>query len=498
MPKDPGDLSLATPTIAGKGGRFASGSRKWWIILLTSFAILTGAACWWRSTPAPPRWVDIRKGDGSILSIATGRDPDGNEIVVAGGYCRTDDTGRDLRVVCYDASNGHVRWETQDSRALPNMMIHPILAIDSSGDVLVGWETAAVLLGENKLVSKYSGRTGKVLWDWKVERIVTGSSMTAVPVPDRNGGLWVSAIQATPGEYRRSIAALDPKTGAVLWQQDLNRARDGFDRPANIHHLRDGGAMLVIPPRSGEKRFPWLIQHRSITGGLNWNYEILRDNDRAFPSVTSCVDESNGQMILSWITSFGTPGHPEIAALDLTTGKERWFAIDPLSGDPNSAGMDTLALDRDGTPTLWGRYVKETTRTKWWLWSWQNGIPLPMRQSETIEHPLRISVSTIDGSLVKRERLARGNEIITEKLTKPGFEEVSAVILRSMRGRDKTSDQSQQESWRAVQIDSNSPFDYFSRQPGGNVACRAFPEHAALTPSGRLVIAGDPAEEKRE
>ncbi len=493
MPKDPGDLSLATPTIAGKGGRFASRSRKWWIILLTSLAILAGAAWWWRSTPAPPRWADIRKGDGSILSIATGRDPDGNEIIVAGGYCRTDDTGRDLRVVCYDASNGHVRWEVREKQALPNMLIHPIVSIDPSGDVLIGWQFRRAQIGENKAVSKYSGCDGHLLWEWKVENTDEDAYLTATPMPPTTGALWVSAIKGNPVENQRFIASLDPNTGTAFWQQDLPTPSYRTDRTATIHPLRDGGAILALPFAINADNFSWRIQHRAKNGDLEWEHLIVHyQSDPFIRNVVEplLVEETRTQVVVSWMSPAGGQEH-HYAALDLATGDERWHSL-----HMHSFNVDAFTTGSDGGIELWGLHSKEITRTKWWRWKMDHGVPRPLQKAERVISPLRITLSPSDGSVVKRELLTSGNERVVAQLTDPTTEKIKVVILRP--GDSYLADPLPRSPWRAIKIDSNSPFDFFSRQPGGKVACRAFPEHAALTPSGHLVIAGDPAEEKRE
>ncbi len=57
-----------------------------------------------------------------LLSLAAGTDSLGNEIVVAGGYFRTDDSGRDLRILCYDSADGGVRWEARENKTLTNMI----------------------------------------------------------------------------------------------------------------------------------------------------------------------------------------------------------------------------------------------------------------------------------------------------------------------------------------------------------------------------------------
>lgn len=486
MSKATGDLSLETRTAADPDELRSSGSAKRWIVLLAVIAIIASAAWWWLTTPAPPRWVDIRKGDGSILSISTGRDPDGNEIIVAAGYCRTDDTGRDLRLVCYDANNGHVRWEVQEKQTLPLMLIHPSVTMDSAGDVLAGCDMAALQRGDNTVVSKYSGRNGHLLWDWKVNCTSEDTFMNAIPSTSQADRLWVSGIHESRWGYRRFVASLDPDTGVALWQHDLNRARDGFDRPARIHPLRDGGAVVAIPPLGGEGEIRWLFQHLSKNGSLVWEREILDISDLS-GCLPLLVDETQGLTILAWISLTGGVEY-HFAALDLSTGDERWHIQPHLP-----CGVEAITSGRDGGIELWTADETKAVHTKWWRWKMDHGIPRPLQEVERITPPLRITLSPSDGSFIKRERILRQNERVAAWLTKPGSESVKSVIPCAFQNLAKPT---KQPSWRVVDIDARSLLGFLSRQPGGNAACDAFPEHAALTPSGHLLITGDPAEHK--
>lgn len=434
-----------------------------------------------------------------MLSLAAGKDPSGNEIVVAGGYFRSDASGRDLRVRCYDSADGRVRWEARENKALPNMMTDPIVAIDPAGDVLVGWETAAARLDANKAVSKYSGTDGRPLWSWSLENSDRGTSMTAIPVPSPTGALWVSGIRKVSGEHRRFVAALNPKTGALLWEDDLDAARDGFDRPAHIQHLKAGGAIVVIPPRGGEGKFPWIIQHRpSADGKVRWQHEIIRDNDRSLQGLGWLIDEGKGQIVVTW--NFVTAGrmHFEIAARDLTTGNERWHVRDIIAADDFRSGVEAVTRGRNGGIELWGRQVREIVHTKWWRWRMDHGIPYPEQDVEIIEQPVRVTLSPTDGAFIQQELLARPQERVMARLARPGTSAEMMILCHFDHQELSHSDQPRRNPWRAAAITHGSWPGVLRRPPAGPVAALDFPNHAALTPSGRLVIGGDPAKNKRQ
>ncbi len=471
------------------------------ITVISLLVILTASSWWWRKNPAQLLWSDVRQGDGALLSLATGRNPAGKEIIVAVGYFRTDASGHDLRVLCYDAADGRVRWEARENKALPNMMTDPIIAIDPAGDVLVGWETAAARAGANKVVSKYAGSNGHLLWDWSLESRDTGTSMTAIPLPSPSGSgaLWVSGIRKTSGEHRRFIAELNPKTGTPLWESDLNTARDGFDRPARIHHLKQGGAIVVSPPRGGEGKFPWIIQYRSsVDGDIRWQHEIVRDNDRSLQGLEWLVDETKGQIVISWNSVTGGRMHFDFEALELTTSSRRWHVRDIIPVDDFISGVEAVTSGPNGGIQIWGRHVKTIIHTKWWRWRMDHGIPYPEQDTEVIEQPLRVTLSPSDGSVRNRELLGRPRERVMTRLAGPGGS-ADVMILRLFdRGRSNHSDRSRLAPWRAQKIPNELWPETPRREPSGAKSTLDFPNQVSLTPSGSLVIGGDPAEEKRE
>lgn len=458
--------------------------------------LLVAAGFWWQRNQTLLLWSDIREGDGSVLSLAAGKDSRGNEIVVAGGYFRTDGSGRDLRILCYDAADGWVRWETREDKALPNMMTEPIISIDSAGDVLVGWESAAARFGANKVVSKYAEIDGHLLWDWSLDNTDSGSSLTAIPVASESGALWVSGIRKISGEYRRFVAALDTKTGVLLWQDELNAARDGFDRPAEIQHLKDGGVMVVIPPPRVEGKLPWIIQHRSgVDGGIRWQHEILWDDGRSWRGVEWVIDQARGQMVIAWNSS--TREQVDISALDLTSGAERWHVRSIKTGDLGRY-IESVTLGQNGDIELWGSKMLLTVYTKWWRWRINDGIPSPERLENMTDQPQRVTLSPKDGSIRKSKVFARPGERVKARLSRPG-ESTEVLILQEFCGDlSAMFGEPEVNTWRAEVITPQFRLVVPIRQPEGTMTSSEFPDHVVLTPSGRLVIGGCPAKDQRQ
>ncbi len=479
--------------------------------MLVVVILLAAGVFWWLRSPAPLLWSDIREGDGTLLSLVAGKDALGNEIVVAGGYIRTDDTGRDLRILCYDATDGHVRWEVREDQELPKYIeTKPILTMDAAGDVLVGWEMVFARQGTNKAVSKYAGVDGRLLWSWNMEDAMDGSFLMAIPVAAESGALWVSGFRDISGACRRFVAALDPNSGRLLWQHDLNECPGGIEGPVQIHHLKDGGAILLVHPQDDGGVHPWLIQHRSgADGELRWQQEIRRDDERFHRDLCGLVDEVSGQLLISMDTSSLGHRHLEVMAFDLTSGVERWHHTDIIAHmslgqyGPSQAhrscygyAAGSLTHGRDGGIELWGTIGQKTLRTKWWRWRMDGWVPRPELDNRYRTQEIRVTLSPSDGSYRDSELLAAPMENALASLARPGGDP-ERLILREAPDR-KLSDPSDPVTWRADGIADSSRGILPSRKPAGIVTSGDFPEHAALTPSGRLVIGGDPAHDKRQ
>ena len=237
---------------------------------IAAAAVIVVGWRWWIEKPAPPRWIDHRGGDGAVLSLATGHNPAGTEVLVAGGYHRSDQSGRDLRIVCFDVADGRVLWEAREDRALPNMSKVPALKLDGDGDVFAGWDYWAVGTGRHVVVTKYSGSDGRKLWEWKASASGQQSGHMAEAFPDAQGRVWVAGIQQiTGGAYQRFLALLDSRNGVAHWEIPLNAAKDGGDAP------------IVAAPEGGEGISPWLIRRVSGADGATiWNREVTRHHDR--------------------------------------------------------------------------------------------------------------------------------------------------------------------------------------------------------------------------
>lgn len=158
-----------------------------------------------------------------------------------------------------------------------------------------------------------------------------------------------------------------------------------------------------------------------------------------------------------------------------------------------------MTLGKTGGIELWGCHIEEIVHTKWWRWRVEDGIPYPEREVETIEQPMRVTLSPTDGSVLKRELLADPKDRIMARLARPGASPEVLILSHFDHRELNPSDPPRLNPWRAETISHQSwPGVPRRGKPAGPMATLDFPNHSALTPSGRLVIGGDPAENKRQ
>ncbi len=458
-----------------------------------AFGILLWSTC--RAQPAKSVWTDLREGDGSVQSLAAGTTPDGIEVVLAGGYCRTDDTGHDLRVVCLNAADGRSLWESRENRSLPNMLKDPLIVIDKAGDVLVGWHDFAGTSGTQPAICKLSGRDGKKLWEWKAKCDHDGAGLLGIPTPDQNGKIWVSGITSIGKfAYQRFLALLDGKDGTALWMKAVNEARDVSDRPAVIHPLKNGDAMVVTPPPNSETKLPWLIQRISAKDGSSfWHHEILRENDRNLQSICWSVDEAHAQIIAVWNGEASGNLQLHIASYDLNTGMERWHSSDNLPA-PFPGWIQLAALGPQDSIVLWGRHIERHSHLNILQWHNEDGFWHPETWQHEYEQPMWVKLSVLDGSVKEHGLLGKPDERINAALHRPHAAGFDLLFFRETQKREQI------EPWSAAWLDTskNIPtLDESKLAPSGPAATLDFPRHAILTPSGHIVIAGNPAKDNR-
>ncbi len=181
--------------------------------------VVMGVLCFslWKASVSHPRWTSARQGDAGVLSMASGYDSAGNEILVAGGYIREDGGEFDSLVSCYEVKDGRIRWEIREQGSIPETNAIANVAIDSSGDVLVGWKAGTRDSNGNGMLTKYSGKNGSPMWKWKPK---SEQEQFLAPVADKSGNVWVTWLEIKSKQYGwgcLNVTVLNGKTGQAKW-----------------------------------------------------------------------------------------------------------------------------------------------------------------------------------------------------------------------------------------------------------------------------------------
>ena len=223
------------------------------------------------------RWAIRHVGpvDGSTYSVT------GSPAVVGGTVYYTDWTGR---LTAVGLRTGRVRWSTKVSRSAS-----VTAAVNSSPTVAGGTVYVSALEGR---VVAVSARTGAIRWSTVLD---THGLTTLYASPTVSGHRLIVGVASaenvlSPGPYdfRGSVAALDTRTGRILWQTYTMPAdRDGrggsvwgtaaIDERRGIAYIGTGqaysrpvgrltDALLALRLRDGS-----LAWHRQFTRNDVWN-----------------------------------------------------------------------------------------------------------------------------------------------------------------------------------------------------------------------------------
>jgi polyvinyl alcohol dehydrogenase (cytochrome) len=213
----------------------------------------------------------------------------GGQPTVVGGWLFV--TNRSGKFYALDAKTGCVHWSVDDlvSRTTPMVVKSPVAPS--------GWAT---FVGQSdRIVRAFDAQTGKELW--RSERleahpvsVLTGSPVVAgdrliVPISSIEEAAAMSKAYACC-TFRGSVAALDLKTGKLLWKTSM------ISEPSKVIREKDSGLKVQGPAGAAVWSAPSIDRKRGLV------YAVTGDS----------------------YTDVETVGADAIVALDLKTGAIRW------------------------------------------------------------------------------------------------------------------------------------------------------------------------------
>ena len=215
--------------------------------------------------------------------------PGGGQPTVVGDWLFV--TNRSGKFYALDSHTGCVRWHVDDlvSRTTPMVIKSPISPS--------GWAT---FVGQNdRIVRAFDAQTGKELWRSARLEDHPISVRTGAPVVSGDKLLVpISSIEEAAAmnkgysccTFRGSLAALDLKTGKLLWKTSM------IDEPHQVIRDKDGGGKVQGPAGAAIWAAPSLDTKRGLV------YVVTGDS----------------------YTDIDTVGPDAVVAVEIATGKVRW------------------------------------------------------------------------------------------------------------------------------------------------------------------------------
>jgi outer membrane protein assembly factor BamB len=299
-------------------------------------------------------WGDEATEDVSIGSVAV--DARGDVIVSRAGFGHVQ-----LRKL--EGATGRELWQYAAARDSSNAE-PAALAIDSRGDVFVGWAT----------VEKLDGSTGGRLWSADLTPAFTIPEVSALEL-DPSGNVVVEALAegSDPRGFLADVLGIDGRDGSLLWLQDVGypgllsvdpsgRPIVGEGAPFYVGlgvHARSPLTLSRLDPTTGAHERTWrlgslvqptlvsvdelardgdllasvaigaqpstvrLIRLRSRGGAVAWTRSLGRlHGPGAFhlPRVALGPDDT---VVAAWVRHRRATGYdPQVVTLSATTGRE--------------------------------------------------------------------------------------------------------------------------------------------------------------------------------
>jgi hypothetical protein len=169
-------------------------------------------------------WEDVFDLAGGA-DVASAVALDSGRLVV-GGYGTNAAGNRDFLVRAYDSRTGTLLWQDVYDLAGKDDQVHEwsSIAVRDGRAFVVGYATNAAG-NKDFLVRAYSLQTGVLAWHDQFD--LNGYDDEAHDVTVSNEGVYVGGYGKRLGNKLNALVrAYDPQTGALLWQDEFDLARD--------------------------------------------------------------------------------------------------------------------------------------------------------------------------------------------------------------------------------------------------------------------------------
>ncbi|QDV71483.1 outer membrane biogenesis protein BamB [Rosistilla carotiformis] len=208
----------------------------------------------WPSGGPPLLWSSRGLGNGfSSLAIA------GDKIYTMGKK------GGQVQLVCASRDDGTVIWETpvgdgSDPNCTPTLDVEAglVYGLSHAGDLLCASATDGAVVWRKNFPNDFGGRMMS-MWGYSESPLIDGDRLIC-----------------TPGSDRAVMAALDKKTGDVIWQTPMQEGTAGYASPVISH----AGGIKQYVNLVGKG----LIGIRAADGEPLWHYPRVANTTANVPT----------------------------------------------------------------------------------------------------------------------------------------------------------------------------------------------------------------------
>jgi WD40 repeat protein len=293
-------------------------------------------------------WVARYNGPGSGIDRASSlaASPDGSKVFIAGSSQGA--TGYDFATLAYDASTGARLWARRyDGPANGRDEAHSVAASPDGSKVFVtGWSQGAT--GYDFATVAYDAATGARLWARRYNGTANGNEAFSVAASPDGSKVFVTGSTG----YDYATLAYDAGTGAGLWARRYDGPANNADDAFSVAASPDGSKVFV----TGSSDRGWAkgtdfatVAYDAWTGARLWveRYNGAKNGNDGAYSVAASPDGSK-VVVTGFSDRAATGGDAATVAYDASTGAQLWVARDngPANGE-DFAG--SVAASPDGS-----------------------------------------------------------------------------------------------------------------------------------------------------
>lgn len=222
--------------------------------------------------------------------------------------------------------------------AFPSNVVLPILPRSSFGSTNPPLSRCSALAPGRILVATEAGvsavdERGRMAWEWRAQ----GPAPNSITLAYAAG---VAVVSIDHGAGRRSLQALDARTGMELWQAPIG------DPGLSIQPVLSAERVVLLPSRG----------RRALVLDLFTGRETIAFHLDAAAAPTTSEDAwiQDDLLIVPWFLEAHDPASNHVVAYDLSSGSRAWrvaFGEDRAASSPRDGADAPVETDPSASPT---------------------------------------------------------------------------------------------------------------------------------------------------